>query len=184
MATTFRCPLFSVLLVLYFIVPRYPRILLTIVKISRLDRDLAIEQNEAAFDPEKEIRNYDEIARNLPVFCVSARAYQKLAGRFKQDAVQVGGFTSLDDTEIPQLQEHAKELTESGRITTARLFLNELNQLLNSMRFWTAGSTRMAVIETDEKYDEKMLILWLVGLKKVSTETFLVSSLTCGNLLL
>lgn len=125
--------------------------------IKELDQELAIEANEVNFDPDEEIRDYDEVARGLPVFCVSARAFQKLAGRLEKDAVHIDGFTSLVDTEIPQLQEHAKALTERGRISTCHLFLNELNQLLNSMRLWTAGNTRTAVSEKDQEIDEKVL---------------------------
>lgn len=124
--------------------------------IKELDQDLAIEQDELNFDPDEEIRDYDEVARGLAVFCVSARAYQKLAGRLEKDAVQIDGFASLDDTEIPQLQEHAKRLTESGRISTGELFLNELSQLLNSMRLWTAGTTRTGVSK-NQMVNEKVL---------------------------
>lgn len=125
--------------------------------IKELDQELAIEANEANFDPDEQIRDYDEVARGLPVFCVSARAYQKLAGRLEKDAVHIDGFTSVVDTEIPQLQEHAKGLTERGRISTCQLFLNDLNQLLNSMRLWTAGNARTAVSEKDQEIDEKVL---------------------------
>ncbi|KAG6360022.1 hypothetical protein INS49_011078 [Diaporthe citri] len=128
-----------------------------VMGIKELDQELAIEKDEANFDPENEIRNYDEVARNLPVFCVSAHAYQKLAGRLEKDAVQIYGFATLDDTEIPQLQEHAKKLTEHGRISTSLLFLSELNQLLNSMRLWAATSTRTAMSEKDQMVDEKVL---------------------------
>lgn len=125
--------------------------------IKELDQDLAAEDDEANFDPDEELRDYDKIARSLPVFCVSARAHQKLAGRLEKDAVQIEGFASLEDTEIPQLQEHAKRLTEGGRISTCQLFLNELNQLLNSMRLWTAGNTRTTVSKNNQEVDEKVL---------------------------
>lgn len=125
--------------------------------IKELDQDLAIEEDELNFDPDENIRDYDEVAQNLTVFCVSARAYQKLSGRLEKDPVQIDGFAFLEDTEIPQLQEHAKRLTERGRISTCQLFLNELSQLLNSMRLWTAGSTCMAVSK-DQKLDEKVLL--------------------------
>lgn len=124
--------------------------------IKELDQDLAIEEDELHFDPDEEKRDYEEVARCLTVFCVSARAYQKLSGRLEKDAVQIDGFASLDDTEIPQLQEHAKRLTEGDRISTCQLFLNELNQLLNSMRLWTAGNTSTAVSK-NQMVNEKVL---------------------------
>jgi hypothetical protein len=60
-------------------------------------------------------------------------------------------------TEIPQLQEHAMRITGPGRISAARLFLNELNQLLYSMTFWTAPSTRPGVIQKELNADEQAL---------------------------
>lgn len=125
--------------------------------IKELDQDLAIEEDELNFDPDEKIRDYDEVARSLTVFCVSARAYQKLSGRLEKDPVQIDGFALIEDTEIPQLQQHAMRLTERGRISTCQLFLNELNQLLNSMRLWTAGNTCTAVSK-DQKLDEKVLL--------------------------
>lgn len=155
-----------------FVISSHCLDLLTGFKTFRLDQELAIEKDEASFDPEKDIRNYDELARSLPVFCVSAHAYQKLAGRLEKDAVQINGFATLDDTEIPQLQEHAKKLTEGGRISTSLLFLSELNRLLNSMRLWAAASTRTAVSEKDQMIDEKVLRGCLMGLEKVINHTF------------
>ncbi|KAL1861640.1 hypothetical protein Daus18300_008756 [Diaporthe australafricana] len=125
--------------------------------IKELDQDSALEQDEDTFDPDQELRDYDEVARSLPVFCVSARAYQKLSGRLEKDAIQIGGFLSKNDTEIPQLQEHAQKLTEGGRVSTARRFLNGLSQLLNSMKLWTACNTRVAVSIQDQKADEVYL---------------------------
>lgn len=61
------------------------------------------------------------------------------------------------DTEIPQLQEHAKRLTVGGRISTSRLFLNELNQLLNSMKLWAVDGTHPTVIRKELKVDEQVL---------------------------
>ena len=45
---------------------------------KELDQELAAEEDEENFDPAKDIRDYDEVARSLPVFCVSSRGYQKL----------------------------------------------------------------------------------------------------------
>lgn len=124
---------------------------------KELDQDLAIEEDELSFDPDEMIRDYEDVARSLTVFCVSARAYQKLTGRLEKDTVHIDGFASLGDTEIPQLQEYAKGLTEPGRINTCQLFLNDLNQLFNSMRLWSTGETFTAVSK-DQILDEKVLL--------------------------
>lgn len=89
------------------------------------------------FDPTQDARDYDQVARNLPVFCVSSRAYQKLEGRFKKDK-DVPGFEDAEQTEIPQLQAHCKKLTVNGRQAGCRRFLNSLTQLLTSLGLWSS----------------------------------------------
>lgn len=105
--------------------------------IKELDQENHAEEDEENFNPEDDIRDYDEVARSLPVFCVSSRAYQKLSGRLQRDKA-VPGFYKLDQTEIPQLQVHCKKLTEAGREACCRRFLNSFGQLLTSLSMWTA----------------------------------------------
>ena len=38
--------------------------------IKELDQELAAEDDEDNFDPDADVRDYDEVARGLPVFCV------------------------------------------------------------------------------------------------------------------
>lgn len=52
--------------------------------LRELDQELAAEDDEGNFNPDADTRNY-EVARSLPVFCVSSRGYQKLQGRLKKD---------------------------------------------------------------------------------------------------
>jgi len=106
--------------------------------IKELDQENAAEENPDEFDPEEEVRDYEEVARSLPVFCVSSRAYQKLSGRLQKDGV-VNGFTSLSQTEIPELQAHCRKLTEAGRMQGCRSFLNNLSRLLTSLSLWTSN---------------------------------------------
>ncbi|KAI6827790.1 hypothetical protein KC340_g9470 [Hortaea werneckii] len=62
--------------------------------IRELDQENAEEEDPEHFNPEEDLRDYDEVARNLPVFCVSSRAYQKLSGRLKKDKDVPGEWTS------------------------------------------------------------------------------------------
>jgi len=105
--------------------------------IKELDQENAAEENPNEFDPEEEVRDYEEVARSLPVFCVSSRAYQKLSGRLQKDG-GVSGFTALDQTEIPQLQAHCRKLTEAGRLQGCKNFLNNLSRLLTSLSLWAS----------------------------------------------
>jgi hypothetical protein len=103
--------------------------------IKELDQDNAAEQDEEHFNPDVDIRDYEEIARSLPVFCVSSRAYQKMSGRLEKDG-KVLGFKTPEQTGMPQLKVHCKKLTEAGRILSCRVFLNGLSGLLLSISLW------------------------------------------------
>ncbi|KAH9867685.1 hypothetical protein IAQ61_008279 [Plenodomus lingam] len=105
--------------------------------IKEIDQENAAEEDEDNFNPEEEVRDYDQVAKSLPVFCVSSRAYQKIQGRLLKDD-SVPGFITVEETEIPQLQAHCKKLTESGRIQTARTFLLNLCQLLTTFHLWAS----------------------------------------------
>lgn len=106
--------------------------------IRELDMENAQEEDPDQFNPEDQIRDYDEVARSLPVFCVSSRAFQKLSGRLLRDS-NVSGFRSADETEIPQLQAHCKKLTEGGRAANCRAFLTNFSQLLTSLSLWASN---------------------------------------------
>ncbi|KAG7287089.1 hypothetical protein NEMBOFW57_006592 [Staphylotrichum longicolle] len=124
----------------------------------RLDQETAAEEDEANFDPEVDLRDYDAVAASLPVFCVSSRAFQKLSGRLQKDDFNGGGFQSVEDTEVPQLQAHAKKLTEAGRAASSRRFLNNLLQLLNSMTMWASDDgTGSTLSDVDKAKDERRL---------------------------
>ncbi|KAL8692607.1 MAG: hypothetical protein Q9224_003921, partial [Gallowayella concinna] len=94
--------------------------------IKELDQELAAEEDISIFNPDEEVRDYDKVARGLPVFCVSSRGYQKLKGRLNKDGA-VPGFKNIHETEIPMLQEK---------------FLNNLWQLLNSLAIWTSTEVK------------------------------------------
>ena len=67
--------------------------------IKELDQENAAETDEANFNPDEDVRDYEEVARSLPVFCVSSRAYQRLSGRFKKEK-DVPGFVDIEETEV------------------------------------------------------------------------------------
>lgn len=67
--------------------------------VKEMDHENAAEEDEDNFNPDNDLRDYDEVARSLRVFCVSSRAYQKLSGRLQKD-FDVPGFQSSEDTEV------------------------------------------------------------------------------------
>ncbi|XP_014558036.1 hypothetical protein COCVIDRAFT_14750 [Bipolaris victoriae FI3] len=126
--------------------------------IREIDQENAAETNEDSFDPDEEMRNYEQVAKSLPVFCVSSRAYQKMCGRMQKDD-NVHGFTSLEETEIPQLQIHCKKLTEAGRIQSSRTFLAGFLQLLITFRLWTSeNSPDLKLSEKDKQQHLEFLV--------------------------
>jgi hypothetical protein len=131
-----------------------------------LDQENQLETDEAAFNPDEEIRDYAEVARSLPVFCVSSRAYQKLCGRLQRDK-GVPGFSSLNETEIPQLQAHCKKLTEAGRTSTCRRLLNAFSQLINSLSLWASNDgSGIQLSDSQRAADGRFLQVKLTELEK------------------
>ncbi|KAK4033768.1 hypothetical protein C8A01DRAFT_19341 [Parachaetomium inaequale] len=146
--------------------------------IKELDQENAAEEDEANFDPEVDLRDYDAVAASLPVFCVSSRAFQKLSGRLQKDDFHGGGFQSVDDTEIPQLQSHAKKLTEAGRAASSRRFLNSLMQLLNSMTMWASDDGTGSNLSDAEKSKEDVRLRKQLQTMEQDLETALKECMT------
>jgi hypothetical protein len=118
--------------------------------IKELDQENAAEEDEDNFNPDEEIRDYDEVAEALPVFCVSSRAYQKMCGRLAKDDA-VPGFNTPEETEVPQLQAHCKKLTEAGRVQSTRVFLRSLCQQLTTFTLWASNDGRGVKMTDDDK---------------------------------
>lgn len=136
--------------------------------IRELDQEIAAEEDEENFNPDNDARDYDEVARSLPVFCVSSRGYQKLQGRLRKDP-KVPGFMTVEETEIPQLQAHCKQLTEAGRTANCKRFINNLSQLLNSLSLWASNDGTGANMTPDQRRrEEKYLQKGLKDLESVS----------------
>lgn len=116
--------------------------------IRELDHEQAIRADEEAFDPEVEQRDYNAVAQGLPVFCVSSRGYQKLKRRIRKDGTSPK-FRAIEETEIPQLQNHCVGLTRAGRLADCYVFVNKLSQLMNSFALW-ASSGRFGAQNTSK----------------------------------
>ncbi|CAG8951269.1 hypothetical protein HYFRA_00008018 [Hymenoscyphus fraxineus] len=134
--------------------------------IKELDQENAQEEDEETFNPDEDIRDYEEVARSLPVFCVSSRAYQKLCGRMQRDA-NVPGFRTAEETEVPQLKAHCKKLTEGGRASNCRRFLTDLSQLINSLTLWSSNDgTGLNMSSTQMAAESRFLKSRLQNLEK------------------
>lgn len=134
--------------------------------IRELDQEAAEDEDPDAFDPSENLRDYDQVAASLPVFCVSSRAYQKLSGRMKKDN-NVPGYSMLAETEIPQLQAHCKKLTEKGRQASCRRFLNSMKQLLGSLGLWASDDgTGIKLTATQQDIEKSILSKKLKDLEK------------------
>jgi hypothetical protein len=134
--------------------------------LRELDQENAAEENEDNFNPDEDIRDYEEVARSLPVFCVSSRAYQQMSGRLQKDDA-VPGFKVPEETEMPQLQAHCKKLTEAGRIQTARTFLLSLCQQLTTFALWASDDgTGLKMTDDDKRQQIKYLDKRLNELEK------------------
>ena len=96
-------------------------------------------------------RNYNALEANVPVYCVSSRAYQKLEGRMINDS-DVKGFRDIADTEVPKLRNHCLEFTKTKRKAACEIFLNRAAGLLDSIEL-RAASKRPGENQSKEKKD-------------------------------
>lgn len=135
------------------------RALLTCNPGSRLDQQDVEAQDPANFDPEVDQRDYDAIAADLPVYCVSSRAFQNLCGRLPHDKFDPSGFPSVEDTEVPALQDHAGVLTEKARAASARRWLHGFAKLIYSMIIWSGNHATQATLTDSEKEKEEAKLL-------------------------
>ncbi|KAL1839183.1 hypothetical protein VTJ49DRAFT_1802 [Mycothermus thermophilus] len=106
-----------------------------------LDQDPEAEQDDGKCD-------YTAIANNLPVFCVSSRAYHKRSSRYMRDAVE--GFISLEDTGIPALKDHVKRVGESSRLAACLQFLEDLHMLLQELYLQASADADRAAGPAEE----------------------------------
>ncbi|KAI0020202.1 Dynamin family-domain-containing protein [Xylariomycetidae sp. FL0641] len=146
--------------------------------IRELDQENAAEEDDENFDPEVDIRDYDKVAGDLPVFCVSSRAYQSLCGRLQKDDFKSDGFLSLEDSEIPKLQAHAKKLTEAGRASHCRRLLNDLTQLVNSTKLWCSNDGTPSLLTNAEKKREQQHLKQLLDQLQEGFESAVKSAIT------
>jgi hypothetical protein len=64
------------------------------------------------------------------------------------------GFSCKDDTDVPQLQAHCKQLTEATRLSACRVFLNNVSLLLNSLSIWSSNDGRGARLTGNQQQAE------------------------------
>ena len=132
----------------------------------RIDQENA-SLDEENFDPSQVHRDYNEVAKKLPVFCVSSKAYQKISGRLEKDE-PVTGFTCLEETEIPALQQHALGIVHETRAVTCRRFLSELDRFLTSLHLQVVQAGQPIKLADDLRENELQALAGAMDeLKKV-----------------
>jgi GTPase SAR1 family protein len=81
-------------------------------------------------------QDYNQLAKSLSVFCVSSECYQQLRTTRACNKAILRGFSRCEDTQIPQLQEHAFRLGEIQLDRARRLLLTGLARLARSLTLW------------------------------------------------
>lgn len=114
--------------------------------LKQYEDETADTKDPENFDPSIPLRDYSEVENELPVFCVSARGYQKLCGRLQNES-KANQFTEKHQTEIPQLKKHCMNATVSQRRPSALQFLAALEQFLGSTSLWCTSRARTMVGE-------------------------------------
>ncbi|KAK1992109.1 hypothetical protein LX36DRAFT_694424 [Colletotrichum falcatum] len=114
---------------------------------------LAEQQQDSTQQVQEETPDYEQIGRDLPVFCVSSRGFQQLRKRTKKDH-RVVGFTSLEDTEVPGLRNHTLQLAASIQAIHFRHHLSEICRLLGALDLFVAGDVANLKLSDKEKQKE------------------------------
>ena len=136
---------------------------------------MAMGEDPDNFDPNEELADYDEVARSLPVFCCSSRAYGKLRGQFRKEKRLID-FETREATEVPQLQDHTIVLTVQTRLDTCVGFLSSFDQLLMSMDIWVENGSFQHHHDAAEKAQREAEVKSMLhSLDMVSTEASLSS---------
>lgn len=91
--------------------------------------------------------------------------YQKMKGLVESENEETPGFTCENDTEIPQLRDHAQKLTEELRIVNYQEVLSGVCSLLNSVAIWAEGTAHTGI-------DEDWLMDELAKIDNVRVLTF------------
>jgi len=126
---------------------------------------MAIEGTTDTLVPNE--RDYEAVAKQLHVFCVSARGYQQLSGKLEADD-SCSGFPELEDTEIPQLKDYASEIVASLRSAAYRDFFIELDRFLTSLMIEVVNGDKPLRLSNKAKTREsKALNKSLVALRQV-----------------
>lgn len=135
--------------------------------LKELDDEHLEELDPENFDPTIQLRDYEKLGKNLPVFCVSSRGYQKLSGRLRRDSL-IPGFMDPADTAIPQLQKHCRLLADAARESACLNSIRELSQLFQSLNLWSIRRESNDVSEKKRIELESELIRQFSTLKTVS----------------
>ncbi|KAF8076309.1 hypothetical protein FPV67DRAFT_1664591 [Lyophyllum atratum] len=127
------------------------------VGLKDLDDAAAEERDPDNFDPNQNIRDYDDI--DLPVFTCSSRDYVRLKRQVKGDG-EPTCFSNAEDTGIPELQQWCHQLTVSSRERAARNFLAHLKTFTTSVQSYVRGIGDVTVVDRNalrEKWESDNL---------------------------
>lgn len=133
---------------------------------------MAGEDDPESFDPDSDTKNYQETGDQLPVFCVSSRGYQHQCGIVVQKNKAYPGFRTLEDTQIPQLKAHARDIVREMRISGCQDFLGSLAHCLTSLKLQVVLADKPLKMADNLKAKElEFLDQSLEKLRKVSAKS-------------
>lgn len=112
-------------------------------ELKDVDRESAEDSSADLPSRAARYRQYETLARNLPVFCVSSDAYQTLCGNSTNNRAAYG-FGAEADTGVPALLAHCASLTEITRIASCKRFLQGFARLCHSIRLEMSCESKLA----------------------------------------
>ena len=86
----------------------------------------------------------------VAIFCVCAKAYQKIQGRFALEQLPQGFFIA-EETQMPQMITHCIDYTLPARERLANFSLDDINRFRSRMRGWAQNTIPDKQITMREK---------------------------------
>lgn len=117
--------------------------------------------DHASFDRDR-FKNF-----KLPVFCICSNAYQQLQGRDEEEERPIYGFPLKEDTQIPQLRSHCREIAVKLKTFQNLTFFTEASLLLNSLKLWILSNVSYGE-EQSQSLDVKQFSRTLLDISKTA----------------
>jgi len=100
----------------------------------------------------------DSVREHSPVavFVVSSKAFQVFSGHQQDDRDAIRGFLRIEDTNVPALQKHCRDLTFRARAMTCKRALTYTDRAFGAIAIWTGHGDGRELLTPKEMEDYRI----------------------------